>query len=243
MKKALLFALPALAAASFAQEAKQNTLTVGFENEYSVPNGHIQIRYANLFSKLQKGWYVNLRLQDIELYRNGTKTFDKNAVVSVGGKLDKNVEFEVLGAPRLSGDRVATWYGGELRFLQGPLVLHAGARRYNSDPRVTDYRLGFDYYWQQFRLAGEVISPDKLGLATWRGWFDWYYDDKGSVVGVFVSGPSANIDYSILGGQQTVMTTILGLRATHMVQDNLGVTAAIELAPVRTLGIGIVIRF
>lgn len=243
MKRIIPFAVLASATLGVAQEQKQNTLTVGFENEYSIPSGHIQTRYANFFSKFPRGWYANVRLQEIELYRNGTKTFDKNAILTLGGKIDKNLEFEVLGAPRLSGNRVAPWYGGELRFLQGPLVLHVGARRYDANPDVTDYRFGFDYYWESYRVAGEVIAPDKFGSATYRGWFDWYYDEKGSVVGVFVSGPSSNIDYSIIGGQQTVSKTLIGVRATHMFRDSLGVTAAIELAPVRTLGFGIVIRF
>jgi len=242
MKKLTPFVLIAATAFAGAQESK-NTLNVGFENEYSVPNGHLQTRYIGVFSKFSLGWYAGLRLQEIELFRSGTKTLDKNVILTVGGKLQENVEFEVLGAPRLSGNRVAPWYGGELRLKQGPLVLHVGARHYDAATDVNDFRLGFDYYWSTFRLAGEVIAPDKFGSATYRGWFDYYYDERGSVVGIFAAGPSSNVDLSILGGQQTVSTTTIGLRATHMVNDRYGFTAAMELAPVRTLGFGFVLRF
>lgn len=242
MKKLTPIALLAAAFAG-AQETKNHTLTVGLENEYSVPNGHIQTRFGNLFSKWEGGWYTNVRFQEIELFRNGVKTFDKNAILTFGGSISKDFQFEVVGAPRLSGSRVAPWYGGEVRFLQGPLVLHFGARHYDAAQDVNDFRFGADYYWGAFRLAGEVIAPDRFASATFRGWFDWYYDEKGSVVGVFAAGPSNNVDLSIIGGQQTVMTTTVGLRATHMFTDRLGVTAAMEVAPIRTLGFGIVIRF
>lgn len=241
MKKLTPFAL---LAASFAgaQEIK-STLHVGFENEYSVPNGHLQTRYIGVVSKFSYGWYGGIRLQEIELYRNGAKTFDKNVILNVGGPLAKDVEFEVWGAPRLSGSRVAPWYGGELRLKQGPLVLHVGARHYDANPDVIDFRFGFDYYWDAFRLAGEVVAPDKFSSATFRGWFDYYYDEKGSVVGVFAAGPSSNSDLSIVGGQGRISTTTIGVRATHMINDRLGISAAMELAPVRTLGFGFVIRF
>lgn len=234
----------ALIAATFAgAQENKSTITVGFENEYSVPNSHIQTRYINVFSKFEKGWYGAVRLQEIELYRGGVKNFDKNVIFTFGGNIQENLEFEVLAAPRLSGNRVAPWYGGELRLKQGPLVFHVGARHYDAATDVNDYRFGFDYYWGAYRLAGEVIAPDRFGSATYRGWFDYYYDDKGSVAGIFAAGPSSNVDFSILGGQQTVSTTTIGVRATHMVNDRYGFTAAMELAPVRTLGFGFVIRF
>jgi len=234
----------ALLAASFAgaQDLK-NTINVGFENEFSVPNGHVQTRYLGIFSKFSLGWYAGVRLQEIELFRTGAKTIDKNVILNVGGPLVRDVEFEVWGAPRLSGSRVAPWFGGELRLKQGPLVLHAGARHYDANPDVNDFRFGFDYYWDTFRLAGEVIAPDRFSSATFRGWFDHYYDEKGSVVGIFIAGPSATGDLSLVGGRRGVNSTTIGLRATHMLNNQFGISGAIEVSPVRTLGLGFVIRF
>jgi hypothetical protein len=243
MKRTLPIAFLLTVCLAGAQEQPRNKLTVGFENDYGVPDGHVQTRYADWNMKLPEGWYVGVRLQDIELFRKGNKTFDKNAIFTIGGRLTPELEFEVLGAPRFSGDRVAPWYGGELRLIAKPFVFHVGARHYDTNPDINDFRFGGEYYFQNYRIAGEVIAPDKLGLTSFRGWFDYYYDEKGSVAGIFVAGPAASTDYSTAGFQGDVLSTVFGVRVTHMIRDNFGVTGAIEVAPIRTLGFGIVVRF